>query len=109
LKYLSQRTTLVFDLTDSVTIGCESMTDSNTPHISLESYNALELGVSRCHAILKLEDGRVFIVDNYSVKGVALNHETLSPGVAYPVRHNDTIRMGLMSFQIHFLAQPFGR
>src|SRR5690349_3538511 len=77
LKNLSAGITLVFDLMDCVMIGRESSEPSSSPLIDLNPYDAFINGISRHHAIIKLIDKRVYIVDNNSSNGVALNGEIL--------------------------------
>lgn len=106
LVSLDQGVTLVFDLVDTLVLGRSDETD-DTYRIDLSPYRALELGVSRQHAILKLEKNRVYLMDNYSTNGVFLNSEMLRAGIEYPLRHGDRIRLGRMNLRIHFLTNPF--
>jgi pSer/pThr/pTyr-binding forkhead associated (FHA) protein len=106
LVSLDQGVTLVFDLVDTLILGRSDETD-DTYRIDLSPYRALELGVSRQHAILKLEKNRVYLMDNYSTNGVFLNNESLRAGIEYPLRHGDRIKLGRMSLRIHFLTNPF--
>ncbi len=107
LKNVALGITLFFDLAGSVSLGRESSAVADMPHIDLEPYNAYQLGVSRRHAILKLEDGRVCLIDNNSVNGIWLNRELLRPNVSYPLLHGDNIRLGGMTLQIGFPSDPF--
>ncbi|MEO8391379.1 MAG: FHA domain-containing protein [Chloroflexota bacterium] len=107
LKNLNAGITLVFDLMDCVMIGRESPEFSISPLIDLNPYDAFSNGISRYHAILKFIDKRVYIIDNNSSNGVVLNGEVLRPSIAYPVRNGDTIKLGLLRFQINFLVNPF--
>ena len=109
LKNLPLGISLVFDLKDMVVIGRDGADTVGFPVIDLNPYDALRYGVSRRHAVLKLEENRVFVIDNGSKNGVTLNDELLNPGSAYLVRHGDTIYLGQMRFQINFLVNPFSR
>lgn len=106
LKNLSLGITLVFDLVDDVVIGRECSED-NMPQIDLNPYDALEYGVSRRHATLRVDENRVYLIDNGSKNGVSLNDELLNPGSAYLVNDGDSIHLGQMRFQINFLTNPF--
>jgi pSer/pThr/pTyr-binding forkhead associated (FHA) protein len=107
LKNLALGITLFFDLVASISLGRESSPGADMPHIDLEPYNAYQLGVSRRHAILKLEEGRVCLIDNNSVNGIWLNREMLRPNVSYPLLHGDTMRLGGLTLQIGFPSDPF--
>jgi pSer/pThr/pTyr-binding forkhead associated (FHA) protein len=106
LKNIPMGITLVFDLTDTVMIGREGVEDG-IPEIDLNPYDALNFGVSRRHAILRLDENRVYLTDNGSKNGVTLNDELLNPGSPYLVRSGDSISLGQMRFQITFLTNPF--
>jgi hypothetical protein len=108
LKNQALGITLVFDLVDTVVLGREC-TDDSIPLLDLNPYDALSYGVSRRHAILRLDENRVYLIDNGSKNGVTLNGELLNPGSAYLVCHGDTIHLGQMRFQINFLTNPFSR
>ena len=107
LKNQTFRSTLVFDLVECVTIGREAPTSDTIPHIDLQPYNALELGVSRRHALLKREDDCIYLIDNKSANGVLLNNEAIRRETPYPVTDGDIIKLGLMSLQLVFLVNPF--
>lgn len=107
LSTLTQGVTLIFDLSDTVILGRTPNKLEETRQIDLSPFNALDLGVSRQHAFLKLEKNRVYLIDNHSTNGVFLNNEALRPGIEYPVRHGDRIKLGGMSLRISFLTNPF--
>ena len=107
LKNQPFKSTLVFDLVDSITIGRESSSSDTVPHIDLQPYNALELGVSRRHAVLKREADRIYLIDNKSVNGVFLNEEALRRETPYPISDGDIIKLGLLSLQVIFFVNPY--
>jgi len=107
LKNQTFRSILVFDLFDCITIGREPGTSTSVPHIDLQPYNALELGVSRRHAILKREAEHVLLIDNNSANGVFLNHQAIRREIPYTVNDGDLIKLGLLSLQVIFLINPF--
>lgn len=67
---------------------------SRDSHIVLPEPN-----VSRDHALIRKE-GKQFILEDKSAKGIALNHETASHAV---LRHGDVVRIG--SYRLIFQAQ----
>lgn len=99
--------TLVFTIVDSVSLGREPTVGSKMAHVNLEPYDAYQLGISRIHAVLKLESGNIYIIDNASLNGVMVNQQLITPGVAYLLSDRDTIRLGGMSLQITFPTYRF--
>jgi hypothetical protein len=107
LKNQTFRSVLVFDLFNCITLGRDQATSNTVPHINLQPYNALELGVSRQHAILKREADHVFLIDNNSANGVLLNQQALRRETPYLVNNGDFIKLGLLNLQLIFLINPF--
>ncbi len=98
---------LVFDLSSDITIG-RAHPESNTfPDIDLTPFDAEELGVSRKHLQLKLDNDRVVVVDLRSANGTRLNGEKLEPLQTYPIRHKDKLLLGMMLLQVELLTSPF--
>jgi pSer/pThr/pTyr-binding forkhead associated (FHA) protein len=107
LKNLKLGSTLFFTLDDSLLLGRECSSIVEIPYIDLEPYNAFQLGVSRRHALLKLEEEQVFVIDTNSSNGVWLNQDLLRPNIKYAVLHGDTIRLGELTLQIGFPVDSF--
>jgi len=71
--------------------------DSRSPYlpdIDLSTYDALEKGVSRRHAVLINYRNMIHIMDLGSVNGTLLNEERLQPDKPYPVQEGDTVSLG---------------
>lgn len=108
LRNVKLGVTLVFYVTDSVSLGREGSPNPDVPHIDLEPYDAQNLGVSRLHALLKLEAGTLYIIDQNSANGVRVNQERIRPGIPYALRDWAVIQLGLMSLEIRFPSYRFG-
>ena len=72
------------------------------PDIDLTPYKAYENGVSRLHAILKLVNNQVSILDLGSSNGTYVNGDRLVPSVERPLNHGDMIHVGMLKIQILF-------
>jgi len=72
------------------------------PDIDLTPYKAYENGVSRLHAILKLVNEQVTILDLGSSNGTYVNGNRLVPSVERPLDHGDMILLGKLKIQILF-------
>lgn len=94
----------VFNLADLCVIGRAH--GDELPDIDLQPFKADEMGVSRRHLTLGLEDDRVVAVDS-GYNGTWLNGEKMQPEQPYPIRHGDKFRLGMLQLQIEFLMNPF--
>jgi pSer/pThr/pTyr-binding forkhead associated (FHA) protein len=73
-----------------------------TPAIALDDYQAAELGVSRRHAALVLEDDALKIVDLGSSNATFLNGQKLIPGQLRILRDGDELRLGKLIMRVQF-------
>lgn len=98
---------LIFDLSGPITIGRAYQETDTPPEIDLTPFSAENLGVSRRHAFLKLEENRVVIVDNKSSNGTFLNGEKIEPDRPYVIRHGDELSLGILKLKVELLTNPF--
>ena len=70
--------------------------------VNLTPYGARELGISRIHAQLHVDEDHLYITDLDSSNGTYLHGERLRPHVATVVRNGDEILMGKLKIQIEF-------
>lgn len=70
------------------------------PDVDLSLHNAYANGVSRLHAVLKLIQEQIVIVDLGSSNGTYLNGIRLPPYVETPVAHGDVIYLGKLKMQV---------
>lgn len=73
-----------------------------SPDVDLGPLGGHERGVSRAHARLHLEDGKLYVTDLYSSNGTYLRKEQLKPEKPYPVFHGDEVLLGAMSITVEF-------
>jgi len=98
---------VVFDLVGTMILGRIHRESDTFPDIDLGPYNAEELGVSRQHLMLKLDGGRIAIMDMDSANGTKLNGEWLKANQLYPLRHGDELVLGMMTLKVELLMDPF--
>ncbi len=76
--------------------------------LNLDAYGALELGVSREHAMLRPTRSKLFLIDQGSTNGTTLNGASMGRGVAMPIKDEDLIGLGSMGLMVRILGQPAG-
>lgn len=72
------------------------------PSVDLTPENAVELGVSRKHALIVRRDGAVHISDNNSANGTFLNGQRLAADRLRVLRDGDDIRVGKIVLRVTF-------
>lgn len=84
-------------------LGRSDTGTSFTPDIDLAHHNALELGVSRRHAKLKVSDGDITLSDMNSSNGTFLNGQRLVPNQPRVLHNGDEVRVGKLVTHIFFV------
>ncbi len=84
---------------ESFTLGRLSQGQAEGPDIDLTDYNAYMQGVSRVHASINIEKGRVFLTDLGSVNGTRVNGTRLEPHLARPLQNGDIVILGKLKIQ----------
>lgn len=75
---------------------------SAADEIDLTPYGAQDRGVSRIHAQLHYENGKVFITDLGSTNGTFISSERLEPEKSVALRKGDELLLGRLSMQVLF-------
>jgi FHA domain-containing protein len=73
------------------------------PDLNLNAYGARDKGVSRVHAALRCERGRVYLIDLGSTNGTRLNGQPVPAHQPAPVASGDEIRLGKLLLRISFV------
>lgn len=89
-------------LRDEIVMGRTVEGQIVTPNIDLSSFDAYEEGVSRLHAILKLENGQIKLVDLNSSNGTRINGQKVMPQIENLLRNGDLLTLGKLRLQILF-------
>ncbi len=85
-----------------VVLGRQGGADSASTFVDLERFGALDLGVSRRHAVLQWTDDQLVLTDLGSVNYTYLNGRRLRANRNYEVRDGDHISLGKLSMNIFF-------
>lgn len=88
--------------TDEIVLGRRPRVEDPPVTVDLENYNGHELGVSRCHAMIKQVNGMLMLCDLHSVNGTTINGKAAQPTKRYVLRNNDVITVGRVPVQIRF-------
>jgi len=82
------------DFERSITLGRADETSTTKPGLDLTPYGALEMGVSRKHAIIERTDDVLTLVDMDSSNGTHLNGQRLVAEQPRVIRDGGEIRLG---------------
>lgn len=77
-------------------IGRRCKITEGLPLVDLTPYRAVELGVSRRHAMIKHAGSQFIIEDLMSANGTFINGRRLTPHMAAPLAPGDELRFSLM-------------
>lgn len=77
-----------------------------SPDVDLNQLDALKLGVSRRHAMLRPTSRNLYLIDLDSTNGTFVNAVPVGRGMAQVLRTRDTVAMGGLSFEIQIIKQP---
>ncbi|MCD4673048.1 MAG: FHA domain-containing protein [Anaerolineaceae bacterium] len=72
------------------------------PDVDLESYEAHALGVSRLHAVIKVTDTSVMIMDLGSSNGTFINGRLIENHEESVLNHGDIVALGKLEFEVLF-------
>ncbi|MGZ6346238.1 MAG: FHA domain-containing protein [Anaerolineales bacterium] len=82
------------------TLGRSAEGQPIVPDVDLSPHNAYANGVSRLHAVLKLIQDHIVIMDLGSSNGTYLNGNRLQPYIETTVAHGDVIYLGKLKIQV---------
>jgi pSer/pThr/pTyr-binding forkhead associated (FHA) protein len=71
------------------------------PDLDLGPYRALELGVSRLHAVLTCAGSTVTVTDLGSTNGTLVNGTRLEPNTPLVLRDGDELRLGKLTLRLY--------
>lgn len=82
------------------TMGRVSDNQPIMPDLDFSSFKAYDNGVSRLHAVIRHNNGKVIIMDLGSSNGTYVNGTRLMPNVEQPLRHGDIVALGKLKMQV---------
>jgi len=77
--------------------------------VSLNVYNAEELGVSRRHVSLRPTDSKLYICDMGSTNGTLLNGRSIGVNTPYSLANGDLLTLGKLEFVVRIVGRPTNR
>jgi hypothetical protein len=89
-------------LRQEMIIGRSSPDHSLKPNIDLAAYDGENLGVSRAHVSLKMQDDTIVITDLKSSNHTYINGQRLYAHETRVLRHGDEIRLGRLVIKVLF-------
>jgi len=100
----SQKDPLALEIHDTITVG--RSIGKITVDLDLTPYLALELGVSREHAVIHPTEQALLLYDRNSTNGTFCNFNSASMNKPLKVENNDIISFGALNFQVKIVRQP---
>jgi hypothetical protein len=76
--------------------------ENEVPEVNLGPHGAREKGVSRRHAILRVDRRQLLLVDLGSSNGTWLNGAQLTPQEPIRLESGDELRLGKLMLRVHF-------
>jgi hypothetical protein len=74
--------------------------------VDLESHDAQKQGVSREHVMLRPTKTHLYVIDQGSTNGTAVNGTLCSRGIAMGLKNDDMLALGNMLFLVHIIDKP---
>ena len=100
LHLLDSGKIIALPMRNEFTMGRLSEGQPIMPDVDLMPYDAYAAGVSRLHAVIKRDEGRVIIMDLGSSNGTYLNGRRLNPHTEENLKHGDVVALGKMKIQV---------
>lgn len=82
------------------TMGRVSENQPIMPDIDLSPFKAFDHGVSRLHAVIRNNSGKIVIMDLGSSNGTYINGTRIVPNIEQPLRHGDIVALGKLKMQV---------
>jgi hypothetical protein len=96
---------LGLEIFDDVVLGRVGAVSEGSADFDLSLYDAVELGVSRRHALLRPTDQQLFLIDLASTNGTLVNAVPQEGGMARALRHNDTVSLGALHLTVKIVRR----
>jgi hypothetical protein len=82
-------------------IGRTDPTADERPQLDLTPYSGYQMGISRRHALFRLEQRRLELIDLGSRNGTFLNGSRLQPEQPVPLHDGDEVRLGKIVMRLY--------
>lgn len=97
---------LAVEVTNRLVLGRGNPADDDGPDVDLTAFGGEQLGVSRRHAALVHQDGKLLVEDLSSMNGTRLNGLPLGRGARFRLRNNDELELGDLRIVVRSLPKP---
>jgi hypothetical protein len=104
LRLRSSGKTIEMQIDEDIVLGRGGKGNPNQM-IDLQDYDAMQLGVSRRHAIIRTHEKNLIVRDLSSTNGTFINGYRLPVGADYPLRTGDLLEVGKLALRVE-LAVP---
>jgi len=89
---------------DLVVGRADNVTDY-VPEIDLTPHGAYRLGLSRRHALIRMQEGKLVVKDLGSRNGTYVNGIAVQAGTTQPLKAGDELRFGNLAMRVSFESQ----
>ena len=93
---------LVVTISDQLILGRFDVETKQSPDVGLDDYDAQDLGVSRRHAAILVEDNALKVMDLGSANATYMNGQKLIAHQARILRDGDELRLGRLVMRVNF-------
>jgi hypothetical protein len=100
LKIIDNGQIIPLESSHELTLGRVSGNQPILPDIDLTPFQAYEGGVSRLHATIRLDSGKVFITDLGSANGTRINGKKMAAHSIQEIADGDMISLGKFRIQL---------
>jgi hypothetical protein len=96
---------LVVDLIKPIMLG-RNFVDSDSSYlcIDLTPFDAENMGVSRRHALMEIQDNRLVVTDQQSSNGTLVNSKSIEPLVPFLIMQGDLLTLGHLKVLVNLLS-----
>jgi hypothetical protein len=85
---------------NDIRIGRATPGQPDPPEVDTTPDNGSEYGVSRNHAVIRISEQGVALIDLNSTNGTTLNNYRLPPELPYPIKNGDEISFGSLLMHV---------
>jgi pSer/pThr/pTyr-binding forkhead associated (FHA) protein len=103
----ANRGLLAFEILDDVVVGRDHQGET-APDLDMTILDAVELGVSRQHAILRPTDNHLYVIDLESTNGTHINFYPVGTGRAVALKVHDQLQFGQLNMIVAFMEKVPG-
>lgn len=93
---------LIVTISDQLIIGRFDVETKQAPDVALDDFDAQNLGVSRRHAAILVEDNALKVMDLGSANATYMNGQKLIAHQARILRDGDELRLGRLVLRVNF-------